>query len=96
MRRHELAVAAAMQQAVRDVLSELDPERIMQEQSPGMLHRLSGWSEQRAWRRYAARHASMMRALANDFDSVFGRSFGRAYEAALAELAAQDVEADPP
>jgi type VI secretion system FHA domain protein len=96
MRRHELAVAAAMQQAVRDVLGELDPARIMHEQSPGMLHRLSGWSEQRAWRRYAARHAGMMRALANDFDSVFGRSFGRAYEAALAELAAQDVEADRP
>jgi type VI secretion system protein ImpI/type VI secretion system protein len=33
-----------------------------------------------------------MRALADDFDSVFGRSFGRAYEAALADIAAQDSE----
>lgn len=94
MRWHELAVASAMQQAVRDVLSELEPERVMREVPSGMLQRLSGASERRAWQRYAALHARTMRALADDFDSVFGKSFVRAYEAALADIAAQDAEAD--
>ena len=34
MRLHELAVAAAMQTAVREVMGELDPARIMREQPP--------------------------------------------------------------
>jgi type VI secretion system FHA domain protein len=95
MRRHELAVAAAMQQAVREVLGQLEPSRMMPDEPLGMFDRLTGSHERRAWRRYAARHAGIMRALGDDFDSVFGRSFGRAYEAALVELAAQDEETDP-
>lgn len=94
MRRHELAVAAAMQQAVREVLAELEPARVMREQTPGIVDRLTGGHERRAWQRYAALHADMMRMLSDDFDSVFGRSFGRAYEAALADIAAHDAEAE--
>lgn len=95
IRRHELAVAAAMQHAVRDVLQRLDPEHIMRDASPGTLDRLTGANERRAWQRYTAQHAEVMQALTDDFDSVFGRSFGRAYEVALADLAAQDAETDP-
>jgi predicted component of type VI protein secretion system len=95
IRRHELAVAAAMQQAVRDVLEQIDPARIMRDTAPGRLDQLTGANERRAWQRYSARHAEVMRALADDFDSVFGRSFGRAYETALADIAAEDTETDP-
>ncbi|HEY3846028.1 MAG TPA: type VI secretion system-associated FHA domain protein TagH [Acetobacteraceae bacterium] len=95
IRRHELAVAAAMQQAVREVLEQFDPEQMMRDASPGRLDRLTGANERRAWRRYAAQHADVMRMLSDDFDSVFGRSFGRAYEAALADIAAEDTESDP-
>ena len=95
IRRHELAVAAAMQQAVREVLQQLDPQRMMRDVSPGRLDRLTGANQRRAWQRYAAQHADVMRMLSDDFDSVFGRSFGRAYEAALADITAQDTESDP-
>ncbi len=95
IRHHELAVAAAMQQAVREMLERLDPARIMRDASPTRLERLTGSDERRAWRRYTARHAEVMGALADDFDSVFGRSFGRAYDVALADIAAQDTESDP-
>jgi type VI secretion system FHA domain protein len=94
MRRHELAVAVAMQQAVRNVLAQLEPTRVMQNEQPTRLDQLLGGHERRAWQRYTALHERMMRALADDFDSVFGKSFARAYESALADIAAQDTEQD--
>jgi type VI secretion system protein ImpI/type VI secretion system protein len=94
MRRHELAVAVAMQHAVRNVLVELEPTRVMQNEQPTRRDQLLRGHERRAWQRYTALHERMMRALADDFDSVFGRSFARAYEAALADIAAQDTEQD--
>jgi type VI secretion system FHA domain protein len=94
MRRHELAVTVAMQHAVRDALAELEPTAVMQNERPTRLDHVLGRHERRAWQRYTALHQRMMRALADDFDSVFGRSFARAYEAALADIAAQDTEQD--
>ena len=91
MRLHELAVTAAMQRAVRDVLAELEPERVAQELRRSAWGGLFGRRKAAAWDAYVARHAQTMRALADDFDSVFGKSFARAYEAALASLAAQDT-----
>ncbi len=98
MRLHELAVATAMQQAVRDLLAELGPERIggdVPNHGLGSFAgRLLGQRQRTGWDAYCRRHAAMMRALSDDFDSVFGKSFVRAYEAALASIAAQDAE-DP-
>jgi type VI secretion system FHA domain protein len=93
MRLHELAVAAAMQRAVREVLGELEPARVARSVRPGMLEGVFGLHKRRAWDAYEARYSTTMRALADDFDSVFGKTFVRAYEAALAGIAAQD-EAD--
>jgi type VI secretion system FHA domain protein len=90
MRLHELAVTAAMQRAVRDVLAELEPKRVAQGLRPGTRGGLFGRRKARAWDAYAARHQQTMQALADDFDSVFGKSFARAYEAALASLSTQD------
>ncbi len=90
MRLHELAVTSAMQRAVRDVLAELEPGRVARGLRPGGWGRRFGRGKARAWDAYAARHAQTMQALADDFDSVFGKSFARAYEAALTSLSAQD------
>jgi predicted component of type VI protein secretion system len=35
-------------------------------------------------------HARIVQALSDDFDSVFGKAFARAYEEALDDLAARD------
>ena len=35
-------------------------------------------------------HARTVQALADDFDSVFGKAFARAYERALDEIAARE------
>lgn len=91
MRLHELAVAAAMQQAVRDMLAELKPDRLLRD-VPRRFLDTRRRRKRAAWDRFERQHATMTQALSDDFDSVFGKSFMRAYEAAHASIAAQDAE----
>jgi type VI secretion system FHA domain protein len=90
MRLHELAMSTAMLQAVRDMLTALDPAHVQKRVRPSWADGLPGRRRARAWSAYEALHAQVMQALTDDFDSVFGRAFVRAYERAMAELAAQD------
>ena len=43
----------------------------------------------RAFEAFEEQHAALLRALADDFDSAFGKAFARAYEEALREVAAR-------
>ncbi|HET7884293.1 MAG TPA: type VI secretion system-associated FHA domain protein TagH [Acetobacteraceae bacterium] len=93
MRLHELATMAAMQSAVRAVLDGLDPAklRVAAEQSGGMTL-LPAQRKARAWEAYEALHTRTVHALADDFDSVFGKAFARAYERAMQDIAAKEPE----
>ena len=44
----------------------------------------------RAWEIFVQQHRSVTQALADDFDSVFGKAFARAYERSVSEIAAQE------
>jgi type VI secretion system FHA domain protein len=89
MRLHELATVAAMQEAVRALLAQLDPAKLRAEGEAGG-GMLPGQKKARAFEAYEKLHASVTRALADDFDSVFGKSFARAYEMALRDISAKD------
>ena len=93
IRLHELASMAAMQAAVRAVLDGLDPAKLRAgaEQGGGMAL-LPAQRKARAWDAYEALHARTVQALADDFDSVFGKAFARAYERALHEISAKERE----
>ena len=84
IRLHELATMAAMQAAVRAMLDGLDPAKLRAsaEQGGGMTL-LPAQKKARAWDAFEALHARTVQALADDFDSVFGKAFARAYERAL-------------
>ncbi len=86
MRLHELAMASAMQQAVREMLDRLAPERVTRALPPSPLDALPGIRRLRSWAAYADLHATMSAAFTDDFDSVFGKAFARAYEGVMAEL----------
>lgn len=94
MRLHELAVASAMQRATRDLLRELDPASALERAGSGLLG-LPGARKRRAWNDHCQRYARLAGALSDEFDSVFGRSFARAYEASLAEVATQERRDTP-
>jgi type VI secretion system FHA domain protein len=81
IRLHELATMAAMQEAVRAMLAKLDPAIIQAGVGQGMA--LPAQKKARAWDAFESLHRSVSAALADDFDSVFGRAFARAYEVAL-------------
>jgi type VI secretion system FHA domain protein len=91
IRLHELATMAAMQAAVRAMLDGLDPARLRSnaEQGGGM-SLLPAQKKARAWDAYEALHARTVQALADDFDSAFGKAFARAYERALTEVSTRE------
>ena len=90
MRLHELATMAAMQTAVRALLAQLDPAGIEKTLGANTLDKLPGQRKARAWDAFAAVHAKTTLALSDDFDSVFGKAFARAYEQALRDAEAGD------
>ncbi len=85
MRLHEVAMMAAMQDAVRELLVRLEPRRLLDAAGnrPGDV--IPGWRRARAWLGFETLHAQVVDALSDDFDSVFGKAFARAYERAMAD-----------
>lgn len=83
---HEVATVAAMQEAVRTLLASLSPDKLREiaEQGAGLTV-LPAQRKARAWDTYEITHARVTAALQDDFDSVFGRAFARAYERVMAE-----------
>ena len=91
IRMHELASMAAMQTAVRTLLEGLDPAKLRtQAEQAGGMTLLPAQRKARAWDAYEALYARTLQALSDDFDSVFGKSFARAYERALDEVSAKE------
>jgi type VI secretion system FHA domain protein len=88
MRLHELATVAAMQGGVRALLAGLDPAKLFAEAAGGML---PAQKKAKAFEAYEKLHETVTRALADDFDSVFGKAFARAYETALREISAKET-----
>ena len=88
MRLHELATVTAMQTAVRALLAQFAPDVIDQQTGKGGLSVLPGQRKARAWDNFEAMHEKISQALSDDFDSVFGKAFARAYEQAMRELSA--------
>ena len=87
IRLHELATMAAMQTAVRALVASLDPASLKTETRSGAL---PIQRKARAWDAFEVLHATVTQNLADDFDSVFGKSFARAYEQAQSELAGKE------
>ena len=86
MTMHELATITAMQHAVREVLKWLSPEEAMSGAAGGLLPMQK---KANAFDAYADTHRALVAALTDDFESVFGKAFARAYEQALREVAAR-------
>jgi type VI secretion system protein ImpI/type VI secretion system protein len=90
LRFHELATVAAMQSAVRSLLAEFDPQRLRVAAERGGLGLVPLQRKAHAWDRFEASYAQITEALSDNFDSVFGKAFARAYERALSEASVKD------
>ena len=85
MRLHEVAMMAAMQDAVRERLARLEPGALRRKGASSPMDVVPGWRRARAWSGYETLHGQVVAALSDDFDSVFGKAFARAYERAMAD-----------
>ena len=88
LRMHELATISAMQAAVRVLLAQFAPEIIEQKAGGGGLQIHPAQKKAKAWDAFGQLHKSVTQALSDDFDSVFGKAFARAYEQAIEKLSA--------
>jgi type VI secretion system FHA domain protein len=90
LRLHELATFAAMQSAVHTLLAEFDPAKLRLSGERSGFDLVPMQKKAHAWDRFEALHAKVTQALADNFDSVFGKAFARAYERALAEASKRE------
>jgi type VI secretion system FHA domain protein len=90
VRLHEVATIAAMQSAVRALLEELDPGKLFRAVGRGALDFVPAQRKAHAWDEYEALYGKIHRALEDDFDSIFGKAFARAYERALGDASARE------
>lgn len=86
LRLHELATVSAMQAAVRVLLEQFSPEAIERKSAGTSALPIPAQKKARAWDTFVSHHKTVTQALADDFDSVFGKAFARAYEQAIEEL----------
>ena len=88
LRLHELATVSAMQAAVRVLLAQFEPEAIERKIASNALHIHPAQKKAKAWEAFVLQHKNITQALSDDFDSVFGKAFARAYEQAIDRLTA--------
>ena len=93
IRLHELASMSAMQSAVRALMEGLDPAKLRAAADQGGgLAVLPAQRKARAWDAFEALHTKTIQALSDDFDSIFGKAFARAYERAMDDISAKERE----
>jgi type VI secretion system FHA domain protein len=88
LRMHELATVSAMQAAVRVLLAQFEPDAVERKAEGGALQIHPAQKKARAWDAFVRLHKDVTQALSDDFDSVFGKAFARAYEEAIDKLTA--------
>ena len=87
IKSHELAVMAGVQTALLGLLKRFDPAALEQRLQPGLLQTLLPAARKaRIWELFCATYKDLAREAEDDFQSVFGREFARAYDAQTRKL----------
>ncbi|MGH7043245.1 MAG: type VI secretion system-associated FHA domain protein TagH [Acetobacteraceae bacterium] len=87
VRAHEMAVMAGVQTALLGLLKRFEPAALEKRLQPGMLGNLvPGARKARTWELFCTTYKDIAREAEDDFQSVFGREFARAYDAQIRKL----------
>jgi type VI secretion system FHA domain protein len=91
---HQVAMVAGMRAAVFELFSRLGPEAAENAEGParGLFARFPMLRAAALWERHRLQHAHLIEHLDDDFETIFGREFLRAYEA----QSRVDADAPPP
>ncbi len=78
---------AGVQTALLGLLKRFDPAALEQRLQPGLLQTLLPAARKaRIWELFCATYKDLAREAEDDFQSVFGREFARAYDAQTRKL----------
>jgi type VI secretion system FHA domain protein len=87
VRSHEMAVMAGVQTALMGLLKRFEPGALEKRLEPGMLSNiLPAARKARTWELFCATYKAIAAEAQEDFQSVFGREFARAYSAQVQKL----------
>ena len=86
VRSHEMAVMAGVQTALVSLLKRLEPSALERRLQPGALDILPAARKARTWELFCETYKEIAREAEDDFQSVFGREFARAYAAQVRKL----------
>jgi type VI secretion system FHA domain protein len=79
---HQVAMVAGMRAAVFELFSRLGPTAAENAEGPARsMSRVPLLRAAALWRRHCLQHAQLLEHLDDDFETIFGREFLRAYEA---------------
>lgn len=87
VRSHEMAVMAGVQTALMGLLKRFEPAALEKRLEPGMLGSiLPSARKARTWELFCTTYHTIATEAQEDFQSVFGREFARAYDAQMQKL----------
>ncbi|GIX12592.1 MAG: hypothetical protein KatS3mg118_0551 [Paracoccaceae bacterium] len=86
IKAHEIAMMSGMQAAIDGLLKRFDPERLQGRIESGGVAGLLGSRKARLWTEFERLYAEIAREAEDDFQTLFGREFARAYQAQIRKL----------
>jgi type VI secretion system FHA domain protein len=87
VRSHEMAVMAGVQTALMGLLKRFEPAALEKRLEPGMLGSIMPSARKaRTWELFCTTYRTIATEAQEDFQSVFGREFARAYDAQMQKL----------
>jgi type VI secretion system protein len=87
VRSHEMAVMAGVQTALMGLLKRFEPAALEKRLEPGMLGSIMPSARKaRTWELFCTTYHAIATEAQEDFQSVFGREFARAYDAQMQKL----------
>lgn len=94
---HQVAMVAGMRAAVFELFSRLGPEAAENAEGPasGLAQLVPALHAAALWQRHCMQHAQLLEHLDDDFETIFGREFLRAYEA-QSRVVDEDDATPPP
>ena len=86
LRAHQLAVMAGVQAAIHHLLARFEPQELEARMGKGggLASLLPNARQAQCWQQFVELYATLSREAEDDFQDLFGREFGRAYEQHIA------------
>ncbi|MDN6859263.1 type VI secretion system-associated FHA domain protein TagH [Pseudomonas sp. CAN2814] len=88
LRAHQLAVMAGVEAAIKHLLARFEPQALEARMGKGggLASLLPGARQAQSWQQFVELYATLSREAEEDFQDLFGREFGRAYEQHIVRL----------